>query len=82
MRFAARLRWWVRLALGLAVAAAGILLLLWAWELHSGPDCPPGPGECVLGPGVAAPTAVAGLLLMITAAGLLLTTWLRRDDRR
>jgi hypothetical protein len=36
----------------------------------------------VLGSGSAAPMAVVGLLLELTAAGMLATTWLRRADRR
>jgi hypothetical protein len=82
VRVAQRVRWWIRLVLAVVVAAAGLAVLLWAWRLRSSPDCPPGPSGCVLGSGSAAPMAVVGLLLEVTAVGMLATTWLRRGDRR
>ena len=82
MRVAQRVRWWVRLVLAVVIAAAGLAVLLWALQLRSSPECPPGPSGCVLGSGSAVPMAVVGLLLEVTAAGLLATTWLRRADRR
>jgi len=79
---APRVRWWARLVLGVVIATAGLTVLTWAWELHSSPECPPGPGGCVLGSGSAAPMAVVGVLLELTAAGMLATSWIRRADRR
>ena len=79
---AQRVRWWVRLALAVVIATAGLVVLVWAWNLHSSPECPPGPSGCVLGSGSAAPMAVVGLLLELTAAGMLATSWIRRADRR
>lgn len=79
---ALRVRWWARLVLGVVIATAGLTVLTWAWELHSSPECPPGPSGCVLGSGSAAPMAVVGVLLELTAAGMLATSWIRRADRR
>ena len=78
---ALRVRWWTRLVLGVVIATAGLTVLIWAWELHSS-RCPPGPGDCVLGSGSAAPMAAVGVLLELTAAGMLATSWIRRADRR
>jgi hypothetical protein len=79
---ALRVRWWARLVLGVVIATAGLTVLAWAWELRSSPECPPGPSGCVLGSGSAAPMAAVGVLLELTAAGMLATSWIRRTDRR
>ncbi|HEX6492472.1 MAG TPA: hypothetical protein VF112_03115 [Candidatus Dormibacteraeota bacterium] len=78
---ALRVRWWVRLVLAVVIATAGLTVLVWAWSLHSSPECPPAPSDCILGSGSAVPMAVVGILLELTAAGMLATSWIRRSDR-